>query len=113
MDSQKVDMFLMQNQKNFDTAAIPMIKDKLLALDDDKFMMLSSAEFKNPTTLLIVSLLAGEFGVDRFILGDTGMGVLKLLTAGCFGVLTIIDWCTITKKTKEKNLEEFMKIVSL
>ena len=29
--------------------------------------------------------------VDRFYLGYTGMGVLKLLTGGCFGVLWILD----------------------
>ena len=46
---------------------------------------------KSKTTALILSVLLGGLGVDRFYLGYTGMGVLKLLTAGCFGVLTILD----------------------
>ena len=46
---------------------------------------------KSKTTALILSVLVGGLGVDRFYLGYTGMGVLKLLTAGCFGVLYIID----------------------
>ena len=46
---------------------------------------------KNKTTALILSVLLGGLGVDRFYLGYTGMGVLKLLTAGCFGVLYILD----------------------
>lgn len=46
---------------------------------------------KSKTTALILSILTGGLGVDRFYLGYTGMGVLKLLTAGCFGVLYIID----------------------
>lgn len=46
---------------------------------------------KNKTTALILSILVGGIGVDRFYLGYTGMGVLKLLTGGCFGVLWIID----------------------
>ena len=46
---------------------------------------------KNKTTALILSILVGGLGVDRFYLGYTGMGVLKLLTGGCFGILWIID----------------------
>lgn len=46
---------------------------------------------KSKTTALILSILVGGIGVDRFYLGYTGMGVLKLLTGGCFGVLWIID----------------------
>ena len=46
---------------------------------------------KSKTTALVLSILLGELGIDRFYLGYTGMGVLKLLTAGCFGILYIID----------------------
>lgn len=46
---------------------------------------------KDKTTAIILSALLGGLGVDRFYLGYTGMGVLKLLTAGCFGVLWILD----------------------
>ena len=46
---------------------------------------------KSKTTALILSILVGGLGVDRFYLGYTGMGVLKLLTAGCFGILWLID----------------------
>ena len=46
---------------------------------------------KDKTTAIILSALLGELGIDRFYLGYTGMGVLKLLTGGCFGILWIID----------------------
>lgn len=41
---------------------------------------------KDKTTALILSILVGALGVDRFYLGYTGMGILKLLTGGCFGI---------------------------
>jgi len=46
---------------------------------------------KDKTTAILLSALLGGLGVDRFYLGYTGMGVLKLLTGGGFGVLWILD----------------------
>lgn len=46
---------------------------------------------KSKTTVLILSVLVGGLGIDRFYPGYAGMGVLKLLTAGCFGILYVID----------------------
>lgn len=70
--------------------------------------MVSMIELKDPTTLLLISIFIGGLGIDRFMIGDTGMGILKLLTGGCCGVLTIIDWFTISKKTKELNFNNVM-----
>ncbi|MCL2013957.1 MAG: TM2 domain-containing protein [Oscillospiraceae bacterium] len=108
MDAQKVDLFLMTNNKMFLPQHIPVIKEKLMSLDESKVLALQSMDFKDPTTLLIISIFLGSFGVDRFMLGDTGMGVLKLLTGGLCGILTIIDWCTIQKKTRELNYNNVM-----
>ena len=45
----------------------------------------------NKFTALLLSIFLGGFGVDRFYLGYIGMGILKLLTGGVFGILYIID----------------------
>ncbi|GAA1506209.1 NINE protein [Nocardioides humi] len=42
-------------------------------------------------TTVLLSWLLGSFGVDRFFLGYTGLGVAKLLTCGGLGVWSIID----------------------
>lgn len=111
MDSQKVDMYLMTNQKFFPAEKMVFLREKLLSIEDSKFALATAVDLKDPTTLLIVSIFLGSLGVDRFMLGDTGMGVLKLLTCGCCGILTIIDWFTISNKTKEINFSKLMMVL--
>lgn len=41
--------------------------------------------------VLLAGILAGNLGVDRFLLGQTGLGVMKLLTCGGCGVWQGID----------------------
>lgn len=80
MDQNKVDMYVMTNQKYFPAEKIMYLKEKLAAMDESKFTMVSTVELKDPTTILLVSIFLGSLGIDRFMLGDTGMGILKLLT---------------------------------
>ena len=111
MDAQKVDMFIMSNGKFFESHQMTMIRERLIALDDSKWAMLSTVQLKDPTTTLIISILAGSLGIDRFMLGDTGLGVGKLLTCGGLGIWTIIDWFQIQKSTREKNLEKIQQFL--
>ncbi len=62
---------------------------------------------KSNTTALILSIFLGGIGVDRFYLGYVGLGILKLITGGGFGIWWIIDIIMIaTKKLKDsKGLE--------
>ena len=57
---------------------------------------------KKKSTTFILSIFLGEFGIDRFYLGYTGLGILKLVTIGGLGVWWIIDIITIaTGKMKD------------
>jgi TM2 domain-containing membrane protein YozV len=51
--------------------------------------------FGNPKVIgghvLLAGLLGGQLGIDRFIAGRVGLGVLKLVTLGGCGVWAMID----------------------
>lgn len=110
MDAQKVDMYLMTNGKFFEGHQIPMVREKLLAMDEARFAQLHAINLKDPTTILIVSIVGGGFAIDRFMLGDTGLAIAKLLTCGGFGVWTIVDWFIIMGRTRELNATKFFQI---
>jgi TM2 domain-containing membrane protein YozV len=56
--------------------------------------------------MLIISLLGGQLGIDRFVLGETGLGLAKLLTCGGLGIWAIVDWFLIMGRAKEINMQK-------
>lgn len=113
MDSQKVDSFLITASKFFPEEQVAIIRDRLVQTDDNKFSLLSTAQFKDPTISLLISVFAGTLGIDRFFIGDTGLGVAKLLTCGGLGIWTIIDYFMIMGATREKNLQKLNQILGI
>ena len=112
MDAQKVDMFLAVNAKYFESYLIPQIHDMLSRADDSKSLMIQTVNLHDPTIMLIVSLFGGHFGIDRFLIGDTGLGIAKLLTCGGLGIWTIVDWFLIMGRTREVNFANLQRVLS-
>ncbi|MEE1232123.1 MAG: TM2 domain-containing protein [Phocaeicola sp.] len=104
MEAQKVDAYILANGKNFQDYQIPALREILLNADDSRWLTLQTLQLKDPTIALIISLLAGTLGIDRFYIGDMGLGVLKLITCGGFGIWTIVDWFLIMGSARSKNM---------
>jgi len=107
MEPQQVDHYIITNAKYFESNQIPVVRDRLLQLDESKKLQVQTLQLKDPTMILIVSILIGSVGIDRFLIGDVGLGVAKLITCGGLGIWTIIDWFLIMDATKQKNFENF------
>ena len=84
--------FLSDNMKKFHTADLLRIKDALNGMSDLELLALSRTDFKDPTISLVLSILVGGFGIDRFYSGDIGAGVGK------------------TKKNNAEDLDETIMI---
>ncbi|CEN37560.1 TM2 domain containing protein (modular protein) [Capnocytophaga canimorsus] len=92
-------------QNSSKSEIVPQIRERMLQLDESKWVGVQSLQFKDPTTSLIISILAGGLGIDRFFIGDVGLGVAKLLTCGGLGIWSIVDWFMIQDATRDKNAQ--------
>lgn len=83
-----------------------------------------NVERKDYLTASLLSLFLGGFGVDRFYLGYTGLGILKLITFGGCGVWYLIDLILVitgslkssngeTLKGKDKNQKAVLIVVGI
>lgn len=55
--------------------------------------------------VLLMSIFFGGLGVDRFIMGHIGLGILKLITMGGCGVWWLVDLILIASKHKFEDIE--------
>ena len=109
MDEQRINQLLMAYADKLPPMSIESLKSRILysRLDENSLQILLM-QMKDPTISLILSILTGTLGVDRFFIGDIGMGVGKLLTGGGCGIWWLIDIFLIMDATRQKNLEMLM-----
>jgi TM2 domain-containing membrane protein YozV len=53
---------------------------------------------------LLMSIFFGVLGVDRFMMGHIGLGLLKLFTFGGFGIWWLVDMILIATRHQYKNV---------
>lgn len=59
----------------------------------------------NWVLVLVMSIIFGVLGVDRFIMGKVGTGILKLITLGGLGIWWLIDVILIATKYNYKDIK--------
>jgi TM2 domain-containing membrane protein YozV len=103
---QRADIYIASKSKYFDSYQLAQIRQKISFLDESRWNMIQTVQLKDPQTSLIISIFFGIYGVDRFYIGDTGIGIGKLLTFGGLFVWAIIDWFQIQTATRNKNFQK-------
>jgi len=112
IDGNKLDIWLAANHKNLPSEKIPELRERVMQMPGSKSGLLDTVQFKDPFEMLLISIFLGAFGIDRFLLGHIGFGILKLLTGGGCLVFAIMDCFTIQGKTRELNFNSLMQIVN-
>lgn len=105
-----IDLFITQKGECFSDMDLSDVKAKLAVMDNNRVQLVTSLEYKKPMIMLLISIFLGYLGVDRFMLGQTMYGAIKLLTAGGCGVWWLIDLFLIGDLTKKANYDKFIEI---
>ena len=85
--------------------SIAELKRELSSDEKTQFDLQYGQNAKNPSTALIISLFFGFFGIDRFYIGHTGLGVLKLITFGGCMIWGFVDLFLIMGATRKRNID--------
>jgi TM2 domain-containing membrane protein YozV len=76
-----------------------------------QFLLVYQSKRKDQQTMLLLTALGflGVAGIQRFIVGDIGLGIVYLLTFGFCGIGTIIDMVNIKSMTYEFNRRQALE----
>lgn len=112
MNKDWISHFMAHNSGCFDDFHLAKIAEGLEMVPDDKAPFILGADFKKPIHMMLVSIGGGALGIDRFVLEQTGIGILKLLTCGGFGIWTIVDFFLIMGETRDYNANKIISLIN-
>ena len=113
MDEQMLNQILVTQADKYPYMSLLNLKSQILNSGiDPTTLQMMMAQAKDPILVLILSIFLGGFGVDRFYIGDIGLGFGKLLTCGGLYFWWLIDLFLIMDATKEKNYQMLMAHLS-
>ena len=67
-------------------------------------VIINTGKELNWIVTLVMSIFFGVLGVDRFMMGQVGLALLKLFTFGGFGVWWLVDVILIATRYQYKNV---------
>ncbi|WP_440998918.1 TM2 domain-containing protein [Fodinibius sp. SL11] len=98
-----------------EAAYISKVMESMDEKSADRFTRVYRARRQDPQTVLLTALIGffGVAGVHRFLVGQLGMGLLYLFTAGLCFIGTIVDVINYKNLAFEYNRDVAREAVSL
>ena len=114
MESEQLNSIVVVLSSKIPAGCIPSVRARLESsnVSAEEIMALTN-QMTEPTVAIILSIFLGVLGVDRFYIGDTGIGVGKLLTFGGCYIWWLIDIFLIIDATKQKNFELLSRYLAI
>lgn len=75
------------------------------------FITRYTSQCRSPGLVFGFSMWLGTLGIDRFVLGQPLLGILKLFTVGGFGIWALVDWFLVGGVARRQNLEVARQVV--
>ena len=90
------------------------LQSELARVDDSTALILATLPLKDPVLGIILSVLLGMMGIDRFYKGDILLGVLKFFLCWLtFGIWWVLDWFLVYRGIKEDNFKRIVHALAL
>lgn len=114
MDQQQMFMMLPGIQPD-ELAFIQGITKEMTDAQQQQFFMFYQGKRKDQQNLTLMTVIGffGVAGIQRFMTGETVLGILFLLTAGFCGIGTIIDLVNIKSITYQFNQKQAMECANM
>lgn len=107
MTNDKIASITAQFSKDIPDGMSLALQQALKNVPDEAYSHLIAVQTKSPATVILLSIFLGGLGIDRFYIGDVGLGVAKLLLGWLtLGIWPLIDIFLCYKKAKEYNYQK-------
>ncbi|CDE72046.1 tM2 domain-containing protein [Acidaminococcus sp. CAG:917] len=113
MTNEKIAIVMSRISDKIPSQDVTMVRHALQSASDDCVVDITSLPLKSPGGCVVLSLFLGGLSIDRFYLGDVGIGIAKLLLGWLtLGIWNFIDIFLCYKKAKVINRDKILSAIA-
>lgn len=108
-------LMLLRDLQPEELATIKHVTKDMTEAQQRQFVGFYSSRRREQQMMLIVTLIGffGVAGIQRFLLGQIGMGILYFFTGGLCLIGTIVDLVNIRQMTNDYNQQQAIEVAGM